>query len=362
MSMLVSGSPRVALVGFYGQGNFGDDLMALVYGQYLKRRGLSFSVYKLCTPYAARFGFHVAQSAEELLEGADILLWGGGGLLVSWQSLTYRLLFPRVQGEFSALIDTARGKGVRFLASSVGGGGSCPEQLKPRYKQQFVESAEFITVRNPQDLDFVRRLGVEGESYPDILWSASEYLPVQPVKHSGLRIGVDAYFNNLLRQHIVQLLPLLYGLTRERKDCEFVLLDTTNRTIRAYRGLGTLIRGANVRSHQFTDPDEDLATLASLDLLVSTRLHSLLMCLESGVPVISLCGENKTRLLLENVGLKHLCFGPERIGEFIALMRSKPALDRFLRDYQFPDVAALARDSGGHLEALGERLNGGKPA
>jgi hypothetical protein len=219
----------VGLVGFYGHGNFGDDLMALIFGLFLRRIGVSFSVYRLCPPYAARFGFSVAQSAGELLESAGVLLRGGGGLLVPWPNLTYHVLYPRVSSQYSRLIGTALRHGVPLLASSVGGDGSCPQKLTPSYKQIFVQSARFVSVRNPQDLTLLHRLGVPGEAYPDIVWKASEYFPIRPRKRGGLRIGMDVYLSNLLRHSAARLLPLLFALTRERRDCEFVFLDTTNR-------------------------------------------------------------------------------------------------------------------------------------
>jgi hypothetical protein len=114
--------------------------------------------------------------------------------------------------------------------------------------------------------------------------------------------------------------------------------------------------GPNVRSFQFSEPERDLEFLASLHLLVSTRPNTPVVCLQHAVPVISLCGEKKTGLLFENLGLRRLCYGNRRVHEFLGLMRSRPALDRFVRDFRFPDVAALGRDSGAHLETLSDRL------
>ncbi len=348
--------PVVGLVGFYGHGNFGDDLMALIFGLFLRRIGVSFSVYRLCPPYAERFGFTVAHSADELLESADVLLWGGGGLLVPWPNLTYHVLYPRVASQYSRLIGAALRKGVPLLASSVGGDGSCPEKLTPSYKQVFVQSAKYTSVRNPQDLALLRHLGAQGEAHPDIVWKAAEYFPVQPRKCGGFRIGMDVYLSNIVRRNAVLLLPMLFALTRERRDCEFVFLDTTNRSRKAYRGLGALISGPNIRSYQFSEPERDLELLASLDLLVSTRLHTPVVCMQHAVPVISLCGEKKTVLLFENLGLQHLCYENRRLHEFLGLMRNRPALDRFVRDFRFPDVAALESNSGAHLQLLSDRL------
>src|SRR5512135_3473807 len=162
--------PRVALVGFYGRGNFGDDYAAVVLGLCLRQAGFPFSVYRLCEPYAKPFGFHTSSSPEELLENADVLLWGGGGLLIPWPDLLYRMLFPGIAGEYKGLVVRAIEKGLHLAACSVGGDGSCPPRLTPAYKELFARAATFITVRNPQDLRLLQRLGVQGAFFPDLMW------------------------------------------------------------------------------------------------------------------------------------------------------------------------------------------------
>jgi hypothetical protein len=48
---------KIALVGFYGRGNFGDDLLSIIWGLSLRRAGVDFSIYKLPLDLANRFGF-----------------------------------------------------------------------------------------------------------------------------------------------------------------------------------------------------------------------------------------------------------------------------------------------------------------
>jgi polysaccharide pyruvyl transferase WcaK-like protein len=350
--------PKVGLVGFYGHGNFGDDLMAVIFGLFLKSLGVQFSVYRLCAPYARRFGFHVAQSAEELLDGTDVLLWGGGGLLVPWPDLLYRALFPRAAQDYQHLVGLALRKGVRLIAASVGGDGTAPPLLTPRYKQMFAGSAHPITVRNPQDLPLLDRLGVKGECFPDIIWQTGERFPVQPRKTGRIRIGLDIYAGNLLRRNAAYLIPLLYAITRKRRDCEFILIDTTNRARKPYRGLGLVLRGPNIVPYQFEELEQDLEFLASLDLLVSTRLHTPPVCMQYGVPAVSLFGEGKTQLLFQNLGLARQQYSHRRIGGFLSMMLLRDGLDPSKSSFSFPDVPTLRRESAGHLRALQQALLG----
>ncbi len=348
--------PKVGLAGFYGYGNFGDELMAVIIGRYLASIGVPFSVYRLCPPYAQKYGLPVKHSAEELLEDASVLLWGGGGLLVPWPQLTYSVLYPKVAGSFDELISLALRRKMRLMGVSVGGDGTCPHELVPAYKQRFVEAAEYLTVRNPQDLPLLERFGVEAQFFPDIVWQASKWFPTRRKKTGRMRIGMDIYAGNLLRQNAAYLIPLLYSVTHKRKDCEFIFIDTTNRSRKPYRGLGLVIRGDNVRAHQFYDMEEDVDLLASLDLLVSTRLHAPMICLQYGVPTLSLLGEKKTEVMFRNLGLAQLCYGKGRVGEFLALMRDRERMERFIQGFEFPDVATLQAGSEGHLQILRERL------
>ena len=60
-------APKVALAGYYGRGNFGDDLMAVLFGFALRQAGADFTIYRLGREEADRFGFKTADSARELL-------------------------------------------------------------------------------------------------------------------------------------------------------------------------------------------------------------------------------------------------------------------------------------------------------
>ena len=350
-------STKVALAGYYGRGNFGDDLMAILFGFSLRQLGADFTIYKLNPHYADRFGFTTAESAGSLLESAKLLVWGGGGLLVSWSSLSYEVLFPGISREYGILIETARNMDLRVCALSVGGSGDLPKKLVPDYKQALVNAADYISVRNPQDLSLLKENGVRGDYYPDVVWQTADYFPVLPRNRGTARIGIDLYFSNLTRRRALYILPVLWRITRKRRDCEFIFLDSTNARVRPYRGLGRLIRGVNVRTYQFGDMDTDLAFLASLDLLVSSRLHTTMICMGYGVPVLSLFGEKKTNLMMNNLGLACCSLSHRRVPYFASLLTQRARLTEFLQQFPFPDIPRLRDESYGHQNKLRAMLN-----
>jgi polysaccharide pyruvyl transferase WcaK-like protein len=354
-------SKKVALTGYYGRGNFGDDLMAILFGLSLRELGADFVIYRLNREYAQQFNFKIETDPGELLRDAGILLWGGGGLLVPWSAFTYGLLFRGISREYAALVETAQHLGLRFCAASVGGSGDFAANLTPGYKQSFLNSAEYISVRNPQDLALLDRNGVRGDYFPDVVWQTAERFPVTRARGEGTRIGIDLYFSNLARKRALYILPLLWRITRMRRDCEFIIMDSTNARVRPYRGLGRLIRGRNVRNYQFRNLTADLEFLASLDLLISSRLHTTMVCMGYGVPVLSLFGEKKTALMMKNLNLASCSLDHDQIRYFVSLLTQSGQLTDFLAQFQFPDVARLRSESHGHQERLTALLESVRP-
>ena len=350
--------PRVALAGFYDSGNFGDDLSAVLFGLTLRRFGIPCAVYGLCEPYARRFGFERAPNPDRLLDGAGALVWGGGGLLVSWSPVTYRLLYAAAASRLDRLVRAALHGAFPVLLASVGGDGRPLQALRPRYKADLVAAARSVTVRNPQDRDSLRQLNRDATYFPDISWGLSRVLPLERRRGGRLRIGIDLYPSNLVRQGALHLLPRLQAAVTARQDCDFVCVDTTNASRRPYRGIGGVLRGANVSRYQFRDLHDDLAFVGSLDAVFSSRFHLPIVAMQCGVPAFSIIAERKTRLLYENLGLERFCVGRDRLGDLLARTSGGAGLEGHIRGFEFPDVARLGAASLGHGETLRDALEG----
>lgn len=349
--------PKVALAGFYGSGNFGDDLSASLFGLALRRLGIPFSVYGLCEPYAARFGFGRAASIEELLHTAGAFVWGGGGLLISWSRLTYRVLYPSAASRLDRLVGAVIASELPVVLSSVGGDGRPLGRLTPAYRARLVKAAQSVTVRNPQDVALLEAAGKRARYFPDIVWGLSRVLPIERRRSARPRLGFDLYPSNLLRQGALRLLPLLQAAVSARPECDFVFIDTTNASCRKYRGLAGIIRGPNVSRYQFRDLDEDLAFIASLDAVFSSRLHVPVVAMQYGVPALSVFAEPKTRMLFANLGLERYSFHRERASDLGSLMASRTAFDRLVAEFAFPDAHRLGTESQGHVARLEEALS-----
>lgn len=354
--------PRVALAGFYGLGNYGDDLMAHICAVHLAEHGIPCTLFSLgegdrdslATPEFLRAGLRSTNDARALVQGADILVWGGGGLLVSWKERVYRRRFPGVAEKFDRLVRLARDQGLVRCAISVGGNDGTDTALSPDYKRLFLDGARYVSVRNPSDLGLLRALGIDGDCFPDLVWRAGNREPVRRRSAGPMRIGLDIYFSNLGDQKALHFGLLLQALAWKCPDVTFVCLNSTRRAAGSSMGFHRWIRGKNVEHYQFHDFDRDASMLAGLDLLVSSRLHVPMVCLGHGVPVVWTFCEQKTRLFLQTIGLSEMNYGHGRMAEFVRMISTPEQLASFLARYPFPDTESLFRASGGHLQKLVE--------
>ena len=89
---------------------------------------------------------------------------------------------------------------------------------------------------------------------------------------------------------------------------------------------------------------------------MSTRLHVPVVCMQYGVPVASLLGEGKTRLLFESLGLDAHFYSHGRMTEWARVMLGRDGWERWIAGYTFPDVPQLREGCLGHLRVLREEL------
>ncbi|MEM8904659.1 MAG: polysaccharide pyruvyl transferase family protein [Actinomycetota bacterium] len=296
---------RVAIWGSYKHGNFGDDLMAVLFARRVREAGSSPIVLQLDPELAARLDLHVAGSVPELLDEADLCVMGGGAMLeagsLRWAARGYSRDLER---DLLALWRCARGR-VPVHASSIGGSGATsPLRLSPA-KAVLLRSGVVgaSTVRLPEDVLLLRRLGVEATYHPDVVLGASRSFAGERTRRDDrFRVGVNLNVRTGS------------GLTRRLLDwaaadpaVELVFLHTHLPGHAAgYEVLPD--RSDRVAHHRYRDPDETTAALAELDVLVSSKLHVGVTALSYDVPFVSYAGKAKSVAFLRSIGADHLRF------------------------------------------------------
>ncbi len=339
---------KIALFGNYNQHNFGDDLMAVLFGLFLQRRNVEFSVFGLHPGYAESRGFHVVRSFDELLDGKDMLVFGGGGFLCDeW---TYGKQYEADRCEIIAL---ARRKRIPIYGFSLGGNGRLPRPLRP-FQRLFLETARYISVRNAQDLDWIGKLDEPPpmDYFPDVVWQTSSFFPRLRKKRQRIRVGIQIHASPLIRRAALYLPVFLSAWTRLQKSLDFILLDTTGKNQNLTRLKRWFGGSPNVSYYQFERLEKDLDLLSSLDLLCSTQMHSGMVCLSYGIPFISLFGHAKTKLMLTDIRLPSLYCGHRDMPRLSALLLDLQRFRTFLDHFHVPRLGEIQHQSLGHFGML----------
>lgn len=347
---------KIALFGNYDDHNFGDDLMAVIFGRFLKTCNVPFSVYKLRSEYAQPYGFSVAHSLEELLEEKDAIVYGGGGFLCGHMQYTLRYSSDR-----DRLIELARRRGIPLYGFSLGGNGAYPEPIW-NCQKMFLQNVKYISVRNRQDFDWLGQLHNPPslEYFPDIVWQTSSCFPRQRPLNKKVRVGIHLHATPLIRRRAIYLPILLAAITRSQKNIDFVLIDITGKKENLARLKKWFGHGPNIEYYSFNDLAADLDVLSSLDLLCSTQMHTGVVSMSYGIPFISLFGHPKTKLMLNNLQLSSLYYEHQDVPRLCTLLMSARRLRHFADAFEIPMLDNIQRESLGHLESLKNLIFAGK--
>lgn len=343
------GRCRVGLFGNYGGQNFGDEIMGIMFAKTLQALGVSFSVFGLRAQYGERYGFPVVYSATELVRMCDVIIVGGGGLL-----LPHRGAASNFGREMDALLKECNDRSIPLLCFSIGGAGLPVERLSPTSRRHLLERAKRCTLRLRSELPMLSQAGTTGAHHEDVVWMSSLFFPLKTgkAKASGRpRIGISMYpegkLNRKLQENFFRL------LVRMRSDCDFVFFEVKS----SKRGKGQalcpdkILNLPNCSFFKFESVENGIGFLVTLDLLLTSRLHVLMVAMSYRIPSVSLLPRTKTVLCLQELGLNEFCWVGRRLWRLLYLFNSY-LLRRLIRSFEKFDPVHLQLDAALHFRDL----------
>ncbi|WP_430972677.1 polysaccharide pyruvyl transferase family protein [Sunxiuqinia rutila] len=317
---------KIGIWGNYCYGNFGDDLMAVSIANYLKRKGHQPIVYRLDYVLASLFNIEVENSVLKLVEKVDFLFIGGGGMLVVDSFLRQFLSpvarsFERDFKEFNEALDRYK-KNVYPI--SIGGNGNGDSNL-PRQRKKFFSSSFACngTLRLKGDLMLTKTLGKEYTYIPDILLGTANQFRVNPdrllkSKNNETWIGLNLLSKSLKDETWCQ---ELIDLANKNSNIKLFFIKTHLENYPVdYEYLPDEL-SENVKIYQYANIEETLTFLASLDFVISSKLHVGLTALSLGTPFLSFKAKKKTLAQLKELGAEH------------AILHGKMSLQEIANEY-----------------------------
>lgn len=338
---------KVAVWGSYNYGNYGDDLMAIQFAKELQRSGMEPYVYRLDECLADRYAIKTTESLQELIHGAKFCIIGGGGVLGGGTTV--------LEKDFHELHLISSEQKCPVFPISVGGdGGGIDTTLSPSRREFWQgDTCQLSTVRLQEDVALVNKLGKEAVYYPDVLWTVADFWKIVPVAKSTeqLHIGINIPDSRRGRFLAFQ----LAAITAARKDIIFHFIRTYLPNYSVNYELLPKLDSPYIQHHVYTDPESTLKFIASLDLVVSYKLHLGLTALALNVPFYSVGGQGKTRTQLKSINADFAVWPASakniRLGMFLAkannIRQAKSKLD-------FVTIKQHKNLSWGHIHKLKE--------
>lgn len=326
--------PRVGLVGFYGPGNYGDELFLDVFRRYL---GVVADV-EVVFESATRPYFH--RPAREVVREYDAIVIGGGDLVIPWALSDRYWLTDYLRRPVHVI-----GVGVpTWRPAKPGVVAALGDFLRHR-------SVRSITARDSESAAWIRehlRPRVEVASSADLVFA----LPLPPVQRAGeppilgvvvrWREGGDDY--TAVRALAARGRELGYRL----RTIVLSTGDVRARDERAFDEVGL----DDVERIASDDLDVLTRAIGECTMLVSHKFHGTVVATSYGVPSVSMSTTDKNRNLLRRLGRPDLLCAFDDPGLPDRLTRPPAPIDLRVRD-------AMAIEATTSLELLRERILAG---
>lgn len=343
---------KVAIFGSYNYGNYGDDLMGVMFAHRLKQLGVDPIVYCLDPALAKTYGIKTTRSLDALLSDVKFCVIGGGGLLTGKSNLS--ALDQEIESGYEAFALATQRYNCPVYPLSVGGDGRGKETPLPKGRYSIFSSptCKLTTVRNQSDIGLMKHLGKEVVCYPDVLWSAPSYWNL--TKHESvpgvLKIGVNLRDTSKHRA-FVSALVFVSQLSQQKVEIHLIRSHLAQYPVN--HEMMPHSRQPHLRSYTYSDPVETLAFLASLDVLVSQKLHLGLSALAMGVPFISYGGQGKTHTMLNSIGAERAIASNTKLATLNLARRLATTNVEDIRSlYDFSIFGKLSEQSRQHMSLL----------
>lgn len=319
---------KIGLVGYFGWGNYGDEL----FFSYYKARFLG---HKLVVFHDSVHN-KLKENVEDLIDSVDAIIIGGGDLLIPWaKSWLYwdeRFLRKPV---------FVFGIGVPTW------GGLDPEVVK--HYQHFLshQSVKWLSCRDSESRDWIDNhldLPINVQMFPDMVLAMS-FPRLQEKSNS---VGL------VLRKQ-----PS-YEMTYLTKVCEYVekhqlrlrlIMLGTGRTLHDDYDAVVSAQIGNVDIIVRDNTDVMSKEIAGCDYLLSMKFHGVVAAYKAGTPVIALSGANKFTSFMKDTGN----------GQYISSIRDEDLPGKFERlmcdDFDFEMRSDLTELSLTGVNLLLDRIN-----
>lgn len=292
-------SKHIAVSGYYGFDNFGDEAILNVLTKELKKNGHYVTVF---SKNPAKTGFNLGVNSVytfdfknliKTLKNADVLISGGGSLLqdaTSLKSLFYYLFVIFIAQVFK--------KDVIIFAQGIGPinnilGKICTKIL--------LRKCKYITVRDEKSLFRLRGWCLNPYLVSDPVWNleTKEYAPMN-------RVGVQLRsWKGLSQKYLFALARQVNANFSDREICIYSFQDTLDLDLCKHFDAQLKLVNPQIKTKLVNalSIGDTVESFSHLDYLIGMRYHACLLALKYGIPTLALSYDEKVEKIAQRFNL-----------------------------------------------------------
>ena len=267
---------KIAISGYYGFKNFGDEAILSVLVNHLKSlQNTDITVFSSDVEYTEKT--YVVKAVKRFclknvlktIKDCDVLVSGGGSLLQDVTSLKSLIYYA-----FIIAMGLFFNKKVVIFAQGIG---PLNSNVAQNIVKNLLKYCSYVTVRDENSLNLLEKLGIKSELVCDPIYS----LDIKSEPQNGV-VGVQLRDFKTMNQELLQKLALLIVTKFSDKKIEIFSLQKTQ-DLDLCKRIEAIVKSFNPDICTEIVEDDIVNRLSRLEYLIGMRFHAVLVALKCGV-------------------------------------------------------------------------------
>lgn len=339
---------KVAVWGSCNFGNYGDDIMVLMYARFIKENGANPVVYRLDKKLANLYGIETVFTLDELIKEASFAMIAGGSWLEKHGFNENTFGFD---SDMEDLLSVLQANNCPLYSFSIGGDGHVDPNVLTLARKRIFSSELYKggTVRLDKDVYLLKSLGKDVDLFPDVVLSLPRFW--KPKESESQEKGYKIGF---------QLAGAGYGVRRMINRINWLYPNKyycINSHLPGYN-LGYELafekESINRLNFEYEDPQTYIDFIASLDTIVSFKLHPSVTAIAYNVPCLLLGGLNKTKEFLKSIHAENSIIDARKVNRHLITNNLTKVADS---NFDWKIINEQAKNSFGHFDVLKSIIN-----
>lgn len=287
---------KIAISGYYGFKNFGDEAILSVLVNHLKSiENSEITVFSSDVDFTSKtYGVNAVKRFDlnavfKTIKECDVLVSGGGSLLQDVTSLKSLIYYS-----FIIALGLFFNKKVLIFAQGIG---PLNSNLSKNIVKNLLKYCNYVTVRDANSQNLLKNLGVNAELVCDPIYSLS----IDTVQQEDI-VGIQLRDFKTMNTQLLQKLAMLVSTKFSDKKIEIFSLQKTQDLELSMR-FEKLLKSFKPDIKTEIVQDNIIERISKLEYLIGMRFHAVLVALKNGVKTCAINYDVKVEKLAKDAGI-----------------------------------------------------------